>query len=106
MIFFNQEENCAQLRLQITDYSNPTLNINSIEASAPARQLVFELKEPASQPLRLYFGNENVPAPHYDFENELQRDFRRNRFTAISATCSQIANTNPNRSHSPNAYRG
>jgi hypothetical protein len=33
---------------------------------------VFELKEPTSQPLRLYFGNSNVPAPHYDFENELQ----------------------------------
>jgi hypothetical protein len=30
--------------LQITDYSNPTLSIEAIEASAPARELVFELK--------------------------------------------------------------
>ena len=72
VIVFDEEENVRTLRLQITDYSNPTLNITSIQASAPARQLVFELKEPVSQPLRLYFGNSNVPAPHYDFENELQ----------------------------------
>jgi len=71
VIVFNQEENVRKLRLQITDYSNPTLTITSIEASAPARQLVFELKEPASQPLRLFFGNASVTAPHYDFEKEL-----------------------------------
>lgn len=72
VIIFDNEENVRKLRLQITDYSNPTLNITSIQASAPARQLVFELKEPASQPLRLYFGNASVPAPHYDFETELE----------------------------------
>jgi hypothetical protein len=71
VIYFNEEAVARKLRLQITDYSNPTLNIQSINASAPARQLVFELKSPASQPLRLYFGNESVPAPHYDFEKEL-----------------------------------
>jgi len=71
VIFFNQEENVRKLRLQITDHSNPTLNIMSIEAGAPARQLVFELKEAPSQPLRLFFGNPNVSAPHYDFEKEL-----------------------------------
>jgi hypothetical protein len=71
VIVFNDEQYVRQLRLQITDHSNPTLNITSIQASAPARQLVYELKEPISQPLRLYFGNAKVPAPHYDFENEL-----------------------------------
>jgi hypothetical protein len=71
VIIFNQEENVRKLRLQITDYSNPTLEIRGIAASAPARQLVFELKEPPSQPLRLFFGNANVTAPHYDFEKEL-----------------------------------
>jgi hypothetical protein len=70
-IYFNEETVVRKLRLQITDYSNPTLNIASISASAPARQLVFELKAPAAQPLRLFFGNENVPAPHYDFEKEV-----------------------------------
>ena len=72
VIVFDEEENVRKLRLQITDYSNDTLNITSIQASAPARQLVYELKEPASEPLRLYFGNASVPAPHYDFENELK----------------------------------
>jgi hypothetical protein len=71
VIVFNEEENVRKLRLQITDYSNPTLDIQGIAASAPARQLVFELKEPPSQPLRLFFGNANVTAPHYDFEKEL-----------------------------------
>ena len=71
VILFDQEERARQLRLQITDHSNPVLNIVSIEASAPARQLVYELKEPVSPPLRLYFGNAKVPAPHYDFANVL-----------------------------------
>jgi hypothetical protein len=71
VIYFNDEAVVRKLRLQITDYSNPTLNIMSINASAPARQLVFELKPPAAQPFRLFFGNENVPAPHYDFEKEV-----------------------------------
>ena len=70
-ITFNQEENVRKLRLQITDYSNPTLNISAIQASAPARQLVFESKEPPVQPLRIFFGNAKVTAPHYDFEKEL-----------------------------------
>jgi hypothetical protein len=70
-IYFNQEETVRKLRLQITDYSNPPLNILGVQASAPARQLVFDLKQPVSQPLRLYFGNESVAAPHYDFEKEL-----------------------------------
>jgi len=71
MIVFDREERVRKLRLQITDYSNPSLNIMSIEASAPARQLVYEVKEQTSQPLRLYFGNQSIPAPHYDFEAEL-----------------------------------
>lgn len=71
VILFNQEERVRQLRLQITDYSNDVLGILSIDASAPARQLVYELKQPIAPPLRLYFGNANVPAPHYDFANVL-----------------------------------
>lgn len=70
-IYFNQEETIRKLRLQITDYSNPPLNILGVKASAPARQLVFDLKDSVSQPLRLYFGNESVAAPHYDFEKEV-----------------------------------
>lgn len=71
VIVFNEEQNVRHLRLQITDYSNPTLDIRAIEASAPAREFVFELKDPSSAPLRLFYGNANVTAPHYDFEKEL-----------------------------------
>ena len=68
---FEQEQHVRKLRLLVTDYSNPTLLISSITASAPARQLVFELKEPTAQPLRLYFGNPKMMAPHYDFEQQI-----------------------------------
>ncbi|HKG59482.1 MAG TPA: DUF3999 family protein [Pyrinomonadaceae bacterium] len=71
VIYFDKEAVVRKLRLQITDYSNPTLSITSINASAPARQLVYEMKAPAALPLRLFFGKENLPAPHYDFEKEV-----------------------------------
>ncbi len=71
VITFDEEVHARKLRLLVTDYSNPTLSITSIQASAPARQLVFELKEAPAQPLRLFFGNPKVAAPHYDFEKEL-----------------------------------
>jgi len=90
VIVFNQEEDVRQLRLQITDYSNPTLDITSIEASAPARELVFELKEPTSEPLRLFVGNANVTPPHYDFEKELQP--RLSKQPANSAVTTLLAN--------------
>lgn len=70
-ITFDGDHIVRKIRLQITDYSNPTLNIQSIEAGAPARQLLFELKGPISPPMRLFFGNSKVEAPHYDFEKQL-----------------------------------
>ena len=33
--------------------------------------MVFELENPTSQPLRLFFGNAKANAPHYDFEKDL-----------------------------------
>ena len=71
VINFDKEEKARKLRLLIIDHSNQMLSISSIEAGAPVRQLVFELKEAASQPLRLFFGNPRVTAPHYDFEKNL-----------------------------------
>ena len=71
VITFDEEVYARKLRLVVTDHSNQTLSIISIQAGAPARQLVFELKEPSAQPLRLFFGNSKVAAPHYDFEKEL-----------------------------------
>ena len=71
VVRFDHEEHARKLRLLITDYNNNMLPISSITASAPARQLAFELKEPANQPLRLFFGNSKATAPHYDFEKDL-----------------------------------
>jgi Protein of unknown function (DUF3999) len=71
VINFNEEAYTRTLKLVVTDHSNPTLALISIEPSAPARQLVFELREPAVQPLRLFFGNSKIAPPHYDFEKEL-----------------------------------
>ncbi len=95
VIVFDREERARQLRLQITDYSNQVLTITSIQASAPARQLLYELKEPISPPLRLYFGNAKVTAPHYDFENTLSA--RR----SIEPTQSTIGNVTSNADYIP-----
>lgn len=75
-IAFNEEIHAHKLRLVIADYNNPTLSIGSMKASAPVRQLFFELKEPAAQPLRLFFGNAKADQPHYDFEKELPNKLR------------------------------
>jgi hypothetical protein len=71
VIAFDQEEHVRRLRLLINDYSNPILTLSQIDAAAPARQMVFELKETPAQPVHLFFGNPNATAPHYDFEKEL-----------------------------------
>jgi hypothetical protein len=71
LITFDNEEQARKLRLLVTDYNNQTLSISSIQAGAPARQLVFDLKEGVNPPLRLYFGNTKASAPHYDFEKSL-----------------------------------
>ncbi|HEX3085985.1 MAG TPA: DUF3999 family protein [Pyrinomonadaceae bacterium] len=70
-IAFDQEEQVRKLRLVVDDYSNQTLPIESFTAQAPARQLIFELKQAPAQPLRLYFGNANATPTHYDFEKDL-----------------------------------
>lgn len=72
IVTFEKEVYARKLRLLITDYSNQTLSIASIKPGAPERQLVFELKEASSQPLRLYCGDSKSTAPHYDFEKDLQ----------------------------------
>src|SRR5690349_16764738 len=51
-IIFDSEEHARKLRLITDDYNNPPLSISSIQASAPLRELYFELKEPAQQPLK------------------------------------------------------
>ena len=70
-ITLDNEEHARELRLITDDYNNAPLSISSIQASGALRELYFELKEPAQQPLKLYFGNAKADAPHYDFEKEL-----------------------------------
>jgi hypothetical protein len=70
-LFFGEEAYARKLRLVITDYNNRTLTISAITAAAPARQLVYGLKDASAQALRLFFGNPRAIAPHYDFETEL-----------------------------------
>jgi Protein of unknown function (DUF3999) len=96
MINFDHEEHTRNLRLLVTDYSNQTLSITSIQPGAAARQLVFELSEPASQPLRLFFGNQNVSAPHYDFEKE----FSTTKLSSPPARIS-VSGTTPNPNYTP-----
>ena len=75
-IRFNQEEHVQKLRLRIIDYANQTLTIQGIKASAPARELVFQLNKQQSAPLRLFFGNPKIGEPHYDFERELSEKLK------------------------------
>ena len=70
-IAFEREEQLRKLRLVVDDYSNQTLPIGSFTAQAPARQIIFELKQASPQPMRLYFGNANATPTHYDFEKDL-----------------------------------
>jgi len=71
VITFEKEVVARKLRLLVTDHSNQTLSISAIRPAAPARQLVFELKEAATSPLQLFFGNSKGGEPHYDFEKNL-----------------------------------
>lgn len=71
VITFDAEVHARKLRLLITDYSNQALAIRSLKPGSPARQIVFELKDASTQPLRLFFGNLKAGAPHYDFEKDL-----------------------------------
>src|SRR5262249_18335749 len=94
-IQFEREIHARKLRLVVTDYSNQPLTINSIQASAPAREVVFALKEPAAKPLRLFFGNPKASAPHYDFEKELPRNLAAAPIRAENAAISSNPDYKP-----------
>ncbi len=55
------------LKLRVTDYRNPPLDLKSVQYTAPARQLIFARDRDLAWPLRLYVGNPRAAAPHYDF---------------------------------------
>jgi len=85
-ITFDQEVHARKLRLVVTDYNNPTLSITEMKASAPVRELFFEMKDAPAQPLRLFFGNLNADAPHYDFERELSAKLLKPPLSVIVAS--------------------
>ena len=65
------EVRASRLRLVITDYRNPPLNIMAVRYIAPVRQLVIPAETNLEKPLRVYFGNPKAEAPHYDFAGNL-----------------------------------
>jgi hypothetical protein len=67
------ETMAARLRLVVTDHRNPPLNIQSIQAAAPVRQIVVAKSDDLQSPLRLYFGNPKANAPNYDFARNLPK---------------------------------
>src|SRR3954465_12526296 len=62
------EIKAARLKLVITDYRNPPLDIESVDVVAAARELVFANDPPLKSPLRLFYGNSQATPPHYDLE--------------------------------------
>ena len=99
IVTFENEVYARKLRLLITDYSNQTLSIASINLGAPQRQIVFELKEASTQPLRLYLGDPKSTAPHYDFEKELQSKLSSGRL-AQPSRC-EVGNLADNPGYTP-----
>jgi hypothetical protein len=69
-IQFN-EVTAQQLRLVVTDYRNPPLNITAVRYTAPAREVVFAAAPEPATPLRLYLGNPKAEPPRYDFAANL-----------------------------------
>lgn len=67
----------SRLRLVITDYANPPLNIEEVEFRFPVRQIIFTLDDKKLQrPLRLYYGNPSAGAPNYDFQKRLPAEIK------------------------------
>ena len=59
------------LKLRVTDYRNPPLDLKSVQYTAPAREVVFARGPNLAWPLRLYVGNPRAEEPHYDFAASL-----------------------------------
>ena len=65
------EITAARLRLVVTDYRNPPLDLQSVEYVGAAREVIFARDPKLSGPLRLYYGNLQAEPPHYDLERNL-----------------------------------
>jgi hypothetical protein len=62
------EQFAERLILTVVDDRNPPLGMYGGTALSAARQVVFS-GQGFTQPLRLYYGNPDAPAPNYDFDS-------------------------------------
>lgn len=67
-----------RLRLLVTDHRNPPLHVQEVKYTAAARTVIFPgdshagaAPKAGAAPLRLYLGNPQAAAPHYDFAANL-----------------------------------
>jgi hypothetical protein len=67
VIDLNQEYRGRRLRLYVIDAGNLPLTIEEVRFTAAARQVVFAVPAGLKEPLRLYTGNPEAPAPNYEF---------------------------------------
>jgi hypothetical protein len=67
------EVRASRLRLVVTDFANPPLDLQAVTYSAAARQVVFAPPpdKKLEGPLQLYFGNAEATPAAYDFERTL-----------------------------------
>ncbi|HTM54881.1 MAG TPA: DUF3999 family protein [Pirellulales bacterium] len=65
------EIRAARIKLMITDFRNPPLDVESVDVLGAAREVVFENEPALKSPLRLYYGNPQATSPHYDLERNL-----------------------------------
>ncbi len=65
------EVTARRLRLTVTDYRNPPLTLGSVQQVAAAREVIFARPQNPAAALRLYLGNPQATAPHYDFAASL-----------------------------------
>ena len=61
----------SRLRLVVTDYRNPPLELRAATVRAAAREVVFAAPARAVSGLRLYYGNPKAEPPGYDFARNL-----------------------------------
>jgi hypothetical protein len=64
------ETRAARLRLIVTDNQNPPLQVEQVQFTADARQVVFATPQ-GSESYELYFGNAAAEDPSYDFARNL-----------------------------------
>jgi len=65
------EIRASRLKLLVVDHRNPPLDVRAVSYSAPARQVVFPKPKEEKPGIRLYYGNPEAEAPHYDFAGNL-----------------------------------